>query len=50
MAEYFGNMILILIIWFGFGMWGIRKLLNQNPKVKNAVTDGIVSRIVRFFM
>jgi hypothetical protein len=39
----------LLVVVFGFGMWGIRKLLHQNPKVKDAVTDGVVSRIVRFF-
>jgi flagellar biogenesis protein FliO len=50
MALFFVRMILLMVILIGFGSWGIRKFLNQNPKVKGAITDGIVSRITRFFM
>ena len=50
MATFFFNMMLAVAFIIGLGSWSIRKLLNQNPKVKNAVTDGVVSRIMRFFM
>lgn len=47
MAEHFFNGMLVCIIWFGFGIWGIRKLLNQNPRVKDAATSGVVGLIKR---
>lgn len=50
MAASFLGAVGLFMMLFGFGSMGIRKLLNQNPKIKGAVTDGIVSRITRFFM
>ncbi len=45
----FLDMFLGFVILWGFGCWGIRKLLRQNPKVNDAVTDGVVSGINRMF-
>ncbi len=41
--------VLLTIIWVGFGMWGIRKLLGQNPTVSKAASRGVASLISRLF-
>ncbi len=49
MALFFFRGICLLVMVFGFGMWGIRKLLRENPKTKDAIESGIVNRINRMF-
>jgi hypothetical protein len=31
MAEWFGNVILVNLMFWSFGLWGVRKLLKDNP-------------------
>jgi flagellar biogenesis protein FliO len=31
MAEWFGNLVLVNLMFFSFGIWGVRKLLKDNP-------------------
>jgi len=49
MAVFFLQTVCLLVMLIGFGSIGIRKRFGQNPKVRDAVTDGIVSRINRMF-
>jgi hypothetical protein len=49
MAASFLGAVGLFMMLIGFGSMGIRKLLGRNPVVKDAITDGIVSRITRFF-
>jgi hypothetical protein len=46
MAEWFGNLLLVNIIFFGWGIWGLRKTLRQNP----ILGRGLVRLIRRFFI
>ena len=49
MEVFFLRMVCSLAMLIGFGSWGIGKLLKQNPKVKRAATNGVVSLIARLF-
>lgn len=48
MALWLFQSFLLTLTVVLFGIHGLRKLLN--PKIKGAITDGIVSRITRLFM
>jgi hypothetical protein len=48
MAEFLFNGFLLTSSLIGFGAWGIGKLLNKNPEVKKAATNGVVSLVTRF--
>jgi hypothetical protein len=41
-------LLAVIIVW-GFGCWGIRKLLRENPKAGKAASDGAASLITRIF-
>ena len=49
MAEFFFRGMLVCIMLFGFGMWGIRKLLRENPMAGRLATRGVMGLIKRFF-
>jgi hypothetical protein len=49
MAMFLFHGFLLIASLIGFGSWGIGKLLNKNPKVKDAAANGVVSLIARLF-
>lgn len=45
MTEWFGHMLLVNIIFWSWGLWGVRKLLREHP----ILSRGLVSLIRHFF-
>jgi hypothetical protein len=45
MAEWFGNFLLVNIIWITFGIWALRKLLKEHP----ILGKGLMTVFKRFF-